>query len=236
MNDVCIILAGGLGTRLRGVVSNVPKCLAPIDGRPFLEWQLHSLLDRGVKYFVLALGYGSSIIQNSILQPWAKRFEIKCVVESKPLGTGGAVYNAMQKLGLKEVLVANGDTYIGGDLSKFFSPLNIIDGEYMLISTTIVEDCTRFGFVNVDEEFRVIGFSEKANAYAGHINAGVYRINLKAFNDFSEMDSFSLEKMLMPHLSSKFHLYSHELSGPFIDIGVPKDYYYLNENISKYFK
>ena len=100
MNTTCIVLAGGLGTRLRSAVPDLPKCLAPIACRPFLEWQLRSLAERGVQYFVLALGYGADEVLESLRQPWARALSIETVIEHELLGTGGAARFAMSETGL----------------------------------------------------------------------------------------------------------------------------------------
>ena len=229
----CIVLAGGLGTRLRDAVPSVPKCLAPIAGQPFLRWQLESLAQRGVEHFVLSLGNGSGQVLEAIQDSWAKEFKIECVIEDEALGTGGATHFAMMKSNLDEALIVNGDTFLGGRLDGMYEQLDLENGELMRIATVNVEDRSRFGGVEVDQENHVINFLEKGQAGPGQINAGLYRISIKAFADQSH-GVFSLETVVMPRLVVGRSLQARELAGPFIDIGVPDDYYLFSNLYQSY--
>lgn len=233
MNTPCIILAGGLGTRLRNAVPNVPKCLAPIAGRPFLEWQLHSLADRGVDHFVLALGHFSDQVIESLSKPWARGYSITTVIEQQPMGTGGAVRYSMHRVGLDEALVANGDTFLGGCLQTMRGPLDLAGGESMRIATVQVPDRYRFGGVSVDSVRRVTAFLEKGQTGPGPISAGLYRIHRCAFDAEIEA-TFSMETQVMPRLVAEGKLYAREVAGPFIDIGVPGDYYQFDARAHDY--
>lgn len=233
MSTTCIILAGGLGTRLKSAVPNLPKCLAPIAGRPFLEWQLKSLAKRGIHHFVLALGHGADDVLKAVRQPWAQDLAIDTVVENELLGTGGAAYFAMSKMGLSEALIANGDTFLGGSLKSMLMPLSIQSGEWMRIATVQVPDRSRFGGVVVDDEKRVTAFLEKNHTGSGVINAGLYRIHKKIFED--EVNAaFSMETLIMPRLVNKGALHARGLEGPFIDIGVPHDYQLFATRVHDY--
>ena len=229
----CIVLAGGLGTRLRNAVPSVPKCLAPIAGQPFLRWQLESLAQRGVEHFVLSLGNGSGQVLEVLQDPWAKELKIECVIEDEALGTGGATYFAMIKSNLNEALIVNGDTFLGGSLDGMFLPLDLENGELMRIGTVNVQDRSRFGGIEVDQENHVINFLEKGQTGPGQINAGLYRIGIKAFADQSN-SVFSLETVVMPRLVVGRSLQARELAGPFIDIGVPDDYYLFSNLYQRY--
>lgn len=229
----CVVLAGGLGTRLRSAVPNLPKCLAPIAGRPFLQWQLLSLADRGVNHFVLSLGHGAEFVLDSINEPWANGLSISTVVEQDLLGTGGAASFAMNMAGLDEALIVNGDTFLGGSLQGLISPLNINDGELMRIATVQVTDRLRFGGVALGDKKRVISFLEKGHNGAGLINAGLYRVHRDAFN-VETRDVFSMEMDIMPRLIAAGALSACELAGPFIDIGIPEDYRLFDTHISDY--
>jgi D-glycero-alpha-D-manno-heptose 1-phosphate guanylyltransferase len=232
MTTSCIILAGGLGTRLRSAVPDLPKCLAPISGRPFLELQLRSLAQRGVTHFVLALGHGAEQVREALRQPWAQQLAIDYVIEREALGTGGAALYAMNEAGLDEALVANGDTFLGGSLAEMVSSLDLDGGELMRIATVAVPDRTRFGGVAVDGARHVTAFLEKGQADSGPINAGLYRINRRAFGGAE--GSFSMETLVMPQLVAQRALGAREVSGPFIDIGIPEDYRYFNEHYRDY--
>jgi len=223
MSTTCIVLAGGLGTRLRSAVPDLPKCLAPIAGQPFLEWQLRSLADRGIDRFVLALGYGAEVVLDALKQPWGHALSIDTVIERESLGTGGAARFAMDESGLDEALIANGDTFLGGSMQAMLSPLDLADGERMRIATVQVPDRERFGGVALDAGKRVTAFLEKGQTGSGPINAGLYRIHRSAF-DGEAPGAFSMETQVMPRLVAAGALQARELAGPFIDIGVPEDY------------
>lgn len=233
MTVPCIVLAGGLGTRLQSAVPDLPKCLAPIAGRPFLEWQLLSLAERGIESFVLALGHGAEDVLESLKQPWAHALSITAVIEDELLGTGGAARFAMDERGLDEALIVNGDTYLGGSLREMLLPIDFGDGELMRIATVHVRDRTRFGGIAIDSKNTVSAFLEKGQAGAGPINAGLYRIQRRAFDEDGQ-NAFSIETQVMPRLVAKNALKARVISGPFIDIGVPDDYYRFNNYIHTY--
>lgn len=233
MSTTCVILAGGLGTRLRSAVPDLPKCLAPIGGRPFLGWQLHSLAKRGVQRFVLALGHGADQVLASIKQPWASGLSIQVVIENGQLGTGGAARFAMEEAGLEEALIANGDTFLGGSLQVMLVPLSILDAEFMRIATVRVSDRARFGGVVVDGVQCVTEFLEKGRSDAGLINAGLYRIHRRIFEG-ETADGFSIETQVMPRLAAQGTLQARELTGPFIDIGIPDDYRLFDSRVYDY--
>ena len=234
MSTPCIVLAGGLGTRLRTVVSDIPKCLAPIAGRPFLEWQLRSFAERGINHFILALGHGAEAVLEALKQPWAQALSIDAVIERDLLGTGGAARFAMDVTGLDEALIANGDTFLCGSMQPLLMQLGLTDGELMRIATVQVRERTRFGGVVLDAAGqRVTDFLEKGQSGAGPINAGLYRIHRRAFEGQGP-GAFSMETQLMPRLVAKNALQSRHLEGPFIDIGVPEDYRLFDSRVHDY--
>lgn len=233
MTTVCIVLAGGLGVRLRSVVPKFPKCLAPISGRPFLEWQLRSLARRGVNRFLLALGHGAEDVLESLRQPWARGLLIDTVIERESLGTGGAARFAFEETGLDEALIANGDTFLGGSLASMLTPLDVAGGELMRLATVSVPDRTRFGGVAFDSEHRVTAFLEKGLTGAGPINAGLYRIHRHTF-DCADIGAISMETHIMPRLVVEGALQARELAGPFIDIGIPEDYRLFDSRVLDY--
>lgn len=232
-HNSCIVLAGGLGTRLRNAVPSVPKCLAPIGAQPFLRWQLESLSQRGVEHFVLSLGSGFSQVLEAIQEPWAKNLKIEYIIETHTLGTGGAARFAMVEFNINEALVINGDTFLGGSLDHMFAPLEVEGGEIMRIATVNVQDRSRFGGIEVDEGNYVINFLEKGQVGPGLINAGLYRIGIAAFSD-QPSSAFSMETVVMPKLVVRRSLRACELTGPFIDIGIPDDYYHFGNFYQNY--
>lgn len=233
MSATCIVLAGGLGTRLRSAVPDLPKCLAPISGRPFLEWQLRSLSERGIDRFVLALGHGAEAVLDALKAPWAQALTIDAVIERELLGTGGAARFAMDELGLDEALIANGDTFLGGSMAPMLAPLGLAEGELMRIATVQVPDRARFGGVALDAGQCVTAFLEKGQTGAGPINAGLYRIHRSAF-DGEGPGAISMETQVMPRLVAAGALQARELAGPFIDIGVPEDYRLFDTRVHDY--
>lgn len=218
----CIILAGGLGTRLRDVVKDKPKCLAPVRGKSFLYWLILSLSQRGVNRFFLSLGYGADKVVEEISR-WSSSFDISWVAEEKPLGTGGAIKFCMEYFLLNEVLVVNGDTYTDCSLEGFFTPLNLLSGELIRMGTVVVADRTRFGGVEVDKNKRVISFVEKGENTPGIINAGVYLVSIDAFAKELK-ENFSFEDSILRKLVDRRNVFAELLIGSFIDIGIPEDY------------
>ncbi len=231
----CIILAGGLGTRLRSAVPSLPKCLAPISGKPFIQWQLQSLANRGINHFILALGYESDQVVTALSDSWANFFNIKVTKEPDLLGTGGAIKYAMQQYDLKEAIIANGDTFVGGSLSQMTIPLDFDSGEKMRIATVFKKNRSRFGGISVDNLRNVTAFLEKGQIDDGLINAGLYRVDYRVF-ELGPYYKFSMETCIMPKLVELRALQARELTGPFIDIGVPDDYHYFDKNVLNYVK
>jgi D-glycero-alpha-D-manno-heptose 1-phosphate guanylyltransferase len=218
----CIVLAGGLGTRLRGVIQDRPKCLAPVGTRTFLEIQIDRLARAGITEIVLSLGYGAEQVIQS-LDRTSPAVPVRYIVESELLGTGGAIAYALDALALDEVLVANGDTYLDGDLSRMLEPLSRDAGELFRMAGVVVPDRSRFGGVQSDATARVVGFLEKGQVGGGLINAGLYRL-CRAALPKSRTGAYSLEADILPVLVQSRNVTLAIVSGPFIDIGVPTDY------------
>ena len=233
MSTSCIVLAGGAGTRLRSAVPDLPKCLAPVAGRPFLEWQLRSLSKRGIDSFVLALGYGSQKVVSWLKEPWVRDLKITRVIEPQPLGTGGATRFAMKETGLDEALVINGDTWLGGPLQVMLDPINLAAGERMRIAIVEVPNRERFGGVSVGAEHRVNAFIEKGQIGAGPINSGLYRIHRSVF-DTQPSGMLSMESEVMPRLIEERALSALAVAGPLIDIGVPDDYHFFDQHVYEF--
>lgn len=221
--QTCIVLAGGLGTRLRSAVPDRPKCLAPVAGRPFLDFQIEALLRAGVTDIVLSLGHGAEQVVAAVQRPERAGWPVRHVVEPQPLGTGGAIRFAMDALGLDEVWVANGDTYLSGSLAPLHAPLRRADGEQLRMATVAVPDRARFGGVHTDGQGRVTGFLDKGHQGPGVINAGLYRLCRAALPAGSGV--LSLENDVLPGLVAQRAVQAVAVDGSFIDIGVPDDYH-----------
>lgn len=218
-----LVLAGGLGTRLRTVVTDVPKPLAPIDGTPFLQFLIENWLEQGIDSFCFLTSYKSGAIsdflQSAELRALLKHCRIRTVTEEKPLGTGGAVTQAVIQEKIQgHFLVANADTWLGGDITQ------LIQAQHSAIATVSVEDTSRYGSLDI-ENGQVVAFNEKASAQgAGWINAGMYNLHSSLFQD-TVVTPFSLEQTILPHLAETGALAAVSMTGDFIDIGIPDDYF-----------
>jgi D-glycero-alpha-D-manno-heptose 1-phosphate guanylyltransferase len=218
----CIVLAGGLGTRLKSVLADRPKCLAPVGQTVFLDIQLQALRAQGVTDFVLSLGHLSEQVLHWLhAQPqWST---VRTVVEPAPLGTGGAIAYAMDALGLEEALIANGDTFLDGSLAAMLEPLAADRGEWFRMALVEVPDRARFGGVSLAEGGRITGFIPKGSTTAGAINAGLYRLR-RGCLPASIGQALSVEAETLPGLVEQGHVFGVPIEGAFIDIGVPADY------------
>jgi D-glycero-alpha-D-manno-heptose 1-phosphate guanylyltransferase len=221
-HNVCIILAGGFGTRLRSLIPDKPKCLAPVGNKSFLEIQLGLLKRQGINSFVLSLGYMASLVLDE-LEKLREEFNIRYVIEETPLGTGGAILHVMNTLRIEEAMVTNGDTFLGGDLGEMLKPLNLSDSQLCKMAVIEVPEMMRYGGVKLSGN-RLIGFNEKGQTGFGLINAGFYRLSKQAFLTSHLPKSFSFEAALMPALAKQNKVIASIIEGEFIDIGLPEDY------------
>lgn len=219
----CVVLAGGLGTRLRAAVADVPKCLAPVGSRTFLEIQVESLARAGVTDVVLSLGHLADLVVDAVART-SLALPVRHVVERELLGTGGAIAHVLDSLGLDEVLVANGDTYLDGDVHEMLAPLDRVGGELFRMAVVHVAERARFGGIEVDGNARVSGFREKGRAGPGLINAGLYRLCRGALPP-ARGAAYSLETDVLPALAAVRSVSASVIAGDFIDIGVPSDYF-----------
>lgn len=217
-----IILAGGFGTRLRHVVSDVPKPMAPMNdmGKPFLSVLLEKLAEEGMEHLVLSTGYMTEVIENY----FGKEYAGICIdysVEKVPLFTGGAVKLALSKCEEDRVFVLNGDTYFDVDLAA----MGLFHAEQKADFTVAIKEMhsfDRYGTVEVQDN-RITSFREKKFCQEGWINGGVYCLNQTLLKEIP-MEKFSLEKDFMEKQVSKLTMMAFPSEGYFIDIGVPEDY------------
>jgi len=218
-----IILAGGFGTRLKYIVSDVPKPMAPINGTPFLAYLLQKLTTAGFEHVILSTGYLHEKIESYFGNAFGS-LRISYSEESTPLGTGGAILLAMQKVETNNVFVLNGDTLFDIDfnsLQKFhFQHKSILS-----ISLREEVDVARYGSVVVNEGGKITAFTEKNQAHGkGLINGGIYVVNKALFANLNMPEQFSFEKDIMEKLYTTMDFYALECKAYFIDIGVPDDY------------
>lgn len=223
-SEEAVVLAGGLGTRLRSVVSGVPKPLAPVAGRPFLAWLLDRLAGQGVRRVVLATGYLANKVEAEVGSCWSG-MEIVYSVESEPLGTGGALMQAIARLQGQSLHVCNGDTWLRFSLRELEQAT---ERQQALAGMALarVPDTARYGAVSVQGD-RVLSFQEKGRVGPGFINAGSYFLparGLDALNSLGSAGAFSLENAFLYPLAGRGQLAATVDTSGFIDIGVPEDY------------
>jgi D-glycero-alpha-D-manno-heptose 1-phosphate guanylyltransferase len=216
-----IILAGGLGTRLRTVVPDLPKPMAPVAGRPFLGWVLDALADAGFSRTVLAVGYRHEAIRDYLGTAW-RGLDLAYSVEDSPLGTGGAMRLALDQVGESPVFVLNGDTYVDLDYSAMRTA-HLREGASLTVAVAHVPDVSRYGSLQI-EDGRICGFLEKGLQGSGYINAGVYLMATELLAHTALGASLSFEQdVLVPGVATLRPL-AFQTEGLFIDIGVPEDY------------
>jgi len=229
MVTTAIILAGGLGTRLKKVVQDLPKPMALIRGRPFLEHQMDFWISQGVTKFILSVCYLNHIIIDHFGDSYHTA-SIDYIVEDEPLGTGGALLLAAQ--GLKETfLVLNGDTFFEVNLNNLIEFHKKQKSE-LTLSLFKPNQLGRYMGVNLKDNGEIISLQSRTNELTLLVNGGVYLVDpsaLKRLNYKPNIKS-SLENDLLPKfISLGGGLYGFESSGKFIDIGVPEDYYRAQE-------
>jgi D-glycero-alpha-D-manno-heptose 1-phosphate guanylyltransferase len=230
-----VILAGGLGTRLRSVVPDLPKPMAPVSGRPFLEHQLDYWMKYGVSHFVLSVCYRYQAIIDHFGNNY-KGADLEYVIEKTPLGTGGGLLLAAEKISKFEpFLLLNGDTYFAIDLKALidFAHLHDTDWCFSLFHTD-QED--RYLGIDISEQGIITSFKLSANRPKRLANGGVYLVNPRALNykKYLPGDKVSLEDDIFPtSLAIGQRFMGLEFQGAFIDIGVPEDYYRASDILAK---
>lgn len=218
-----IILAGGLGTRLRDAVPDLPKCMAPVNGKPFISYVIDFLQDQGITCFIFALGYKSEIIMQYLAETYPE-IDKKFSIETDPLGTGGAIKLACGLATEQSVLVANGDTLFKIDLLELAS-FHTLSGAHCTLSLKYMENFDRYGVVELDDDCAITSFKEKAFYSSGLINGGMYALNVHRFlEDETLPEKFSFEKDYLEASFEKCRMFGIEQEGYFIDIGIKEDY------------
>ena len=221
MTDTAIILAGGLGTRLRDVIGELPKPLAPVQGRPFIAWQLDLLAAQGIHTVVLATGYCAAQFRDALGESWGP-MRLVHAPECEPLGTGGAIAHAAPHVNGHSVFVLNGDTYMRLNLDTFAQAMQL-QCAWAGMALVHVDDATRFGSVLCSED-RVTGFAEKGRDGPGWINGGVYWFSPAALGNLAIGAAFSFERDTLPEWIRRRRLGAYRDTHDFIDIGTPDSY------------
>ena len=224
-----IILAGGLGTRLRPVVSDLPKCMAPVAGQPFLKHVIRYLLSQGIEKFIFSLGYKHEMIEG-FLNDEFPTLHCECSVEQEPLGTGGAIYLACKRTKDENVLVVNGDTLFKADLEKAAS-FHIKNKADCTLLLKPMQEFDRYGAVELDDDYAVSSFKEKQNFQSADINAGTYMLDVEQFIDKDFPERFSFEKDYLEKYYGERKIFGVIEDSYFIDIGVPADFQKAQEEL-----
>jgi D-glycero-alpha-D-manno-heptose 1-phosphate guanylyltransferase len=217
-----IILAGGLGTRLQSVLPGIPKCMAPIHGKPFLAYVLDYLITQEISKVILSVGYRKDQIIDYFGDMYCP-LKIEYAIESQQLGTGGAVKLALDQCMQENVFILNGDTYFIPELQSI-EKLHFQSKADITIATKHFAKTDRFGLVQTDTEGWITDFRKKdSKSGSGWINGGIYLIKKQVFENFPE-GKFSLENDVFKEACSRFKIKAYQTDADFLDIGIPEDY------------
>lgn len=225
--DTAVILAGGLGARLRATVSDVPKPMAPINGHPFLEHQINFWLKQGFKRFILSVGYKHELI-SSYFGSQYREAKIDYVIEESPMGTGGGLLLSLKHLSnTKPFLLLNGDTFFDVQIAGLLK-CHLSRGAAVTFSLFQTLEKERYMGMQLSDDGRILSLGDKKIQTDVLANGGVYIVDPIAFHGFPApiKEAVSLESDIFPNLlNSEAGMWGHQSNGLFIDIGVPEDYF-----------
>ncbi|HEC1812649.1 TPA: nucleotidyltransferase family protein [Campylobacter lari] len=216
-----IVLAGGLGTRLKSVVQDLPKPMAPINGKPFLAFVLEYLKKQGIAEVILSVSYKYELIQEHFKDEF-EGMKIRYNIEKELLGTGGAIKDALKFI-QNQAYVLNGDTIFDIDLKKL-----ALNDSKICIALKQMQNFDRYGTVNIDKQGIVTSFEEKVFKKQGLINGGVYLLKKDIFDKFDLEKKFSFEEFLQAN-HKILKIQTQIFDDYFIDIGIPEDYKRFNK-------
>ncbi len=217
-----IILAGGLGTRLRSIISEVPKCMAPVAGRPFLAFIISYLQKQGVEQFIFSLGFKHEVITEFLKNEYAS-LHYSTVIEKEPLGTGGAIMLACHAVKGQHTLIVNGDTLYDIDLQQL-SGFHQQKNSSCSIALKPMKNFSRYGSVETDQDDHITVFNEKKFCSKGLINGGIYALKKDSLAEKDFPPVFSFEKEFLEKNTGSGRLFGMSFDNYFIDIGIPEDY------------
>jgi NDP-sugar pyrophosphorylase family protein len=220
-----LILAGGLGSRLAGVLGDIPKVLAPVDGRPFLDYQLEFLAGEGVRKVVLSLGHRAEMVLAHLAETKLP-LRVETVVERSLLGTAGAIAFARSTLSSDPVVLLNGDTWLDLDLAAMLAEHRAWPGALATLSCVFVDDTRRYGAVELRADGSVARFIEKgeSSSSGGFVNGGVYLLSARLLDSLAVVSGSSLERDILPHLPAGTLRSYVVRRANFLDIGTPESY------------
>ena len=238
-----IVLAGGLGTRLASRLHGLPKPMAPVAGRPFLEILLTQLRRSGCSRVLLSVGHQHSVIQDHFGAAFGG-VSLDYVVESVPLGTGGAIRLALAHAREESVLVLNGDTFLDADYADLLR-FHAAEGTAVALAVVHRDDVSRYGSVNLEGK-RIVGFEEKGScgpgqARAGPINpgwisAGTYVLARNLAWPSALPKKFSIERDFFVPEVARLRPAAFKVDGFFLDIGIPEDLDRAQTELSQFFQ
>ncbi|MEL4897498.1 nucleotidyltransferase family protein [Crocosphaera sp. Alani8] len=222
-NIVAVILAGGYGTRVKHLLPNIPKPMASVVNKPFLEWIICYLKQQGITQQIISTGHLGEVVEEHFKTHLVKGVNIYCCRENEPLGTGGGFVNAVQQVNLspKAWLVMNGDSLIVADFQQLENYLDDQDVGCVILGVR-VDDASRYGSLVFDDSNTLLNFAEK-KAGKGVINGGVYLFRHEILAEFPSQSNLSFEYDIFPTLLQKnIKIKVHSIEAPFLDIGTPE--------------
>lgn len=234
MLNTAIILAGGMGTRLKSIISDLPKPMAPIMNVPFLTYQLNYLKHFGIKKVIFSVGY----LSEKIIAHYNQSFEnisIEYSIEKNPLGTGGGIRMAMSNLNEDLVLILNGDSFFDLDLEQFYN-LHLEQKSDFSLALRYVNNSERYGNIEFNSSNQITSFIEKNQLnQSGYINAGVYILSKKLYLQNTKPNiNFSIEKDFFEKQLNQLIIKGFEFKNYFIDIGIPEDYLKAQDDFKEF--
>ncbi len=234
MLNTAIILAGGMGTRLKTIISDLPKPMAPIMNVPFLTYQLNYLKYFGIKKVIFSVGY----LSEKIIAHYNQSFEnisIEYSIEKNPLGTGGGIRMAMSNLKEDLVLILNGDSFFDLDLEQFYN-LHLEQKSEFSLALRYVNNSERYGNIEFNSSNQITSFIEKNQLnQSGYINAGVYILSKKLYLQNTKPNiNFSIEKDFFEKQLNQLIIKGFEFKDYFIDIGIPEDYLKAQDDFKEF--
>lgn len=232
MPDEVIILAGGLGTRLQGVIKDIPKPMAPIGEEPFLAYLFKYLKRFPIEHVVLAVGYKYESIESYFGNEF-HGIKISYAIEEEPLGTGGAIKNAFQKINGIDAFLLNGDTFFDVDLNEL-KKQHQQNKAHLTLSLKPMKNFKRYGTVETSEGW-ITKFNEKMPVTEGLINGGVYLVNREVFQKPDLPQKFSFETDIMEKGIAQWNMQALVSKSYFIDIGIPEDYQKAQKELPQLF-
>jgi D-glycero-alpha-D-manno-heptose 1-phosphate guanylyltransferase len=218
-----VILAGGLGTRVQHLLPGVPKPMAPVAGRPFLEWVVRYLAKQGLRRVIISTGYLTGVVERHFESQPVRDVRVQCVAEAEPLGTGGGFLHAVKQAGEQPPawLVLNGDSLVFANLTLAAAPFSDADVSGVIVGRA-VPDAARYGTLAIGKSGELVRFEEKRPG-AGVINSGVYLLRHSLLAEFPAKTPFSFERDVFPTLIGRgFRLQTVVTDAPFLDIGTPE--------------